>query len=340
MISFFKLLGMAAIALLPLMSFGALQMGNVQVGKVSGSVSLIDAKSQRKPLAAGALFQEGSRVETGTDSTAELVFSNGATLLLTPGTLLELKTFRQVPSASIVDPYRQILADPSPSVTEVELSRGKVIGEVRKLNALSTFTVKTPVGMTRIRGTVFTVAYEILANGLGKHVSTCLRGSIVSSVFDKAGLVTIKPGWTFMSVNVPTLGVFQKPLILNDEQQTFLYITPSEEITWISLFIKEFSTLEEEVSWTIGLMAPVAPFLTQVFPNDLARPVPPFAYDITNGNVPTDETQIAKFSAPEAPMNLSNGGGGTTYDESLKKIFDNANRSVEMKQLNPTPTGG
>jgi hypothetical protein len=37
---------------------------------------------------------------------------------------------------------------------------------------------------------------------------------------------------------------------------------------------------------------------------------------------------------------MSNGGGGTTYDESLKKIYDNVNRSVEMRQLNPTPTGG
>jgi hypothetical protein len=157
MISFFKHLGMLAFALLPVLSSAALQSGKVQVGKITGNVTLIDGKSQRQALASGVVFQEGSRVETGIDSTAELVFSNGASLVLTPSTLLELRTFRQVPSADITDPYRQIEKDPSPSVTEVEVPRGKVIGEVRKLNALSTFTVKTPAGLVRIRGTVFSV---------------------------------------------------------------------------------------------------------------------------------------------------------------------------------------
>jgi len=154
---FIKFLGIFAFALLPILSSAALQSGKVQVGKVSGTVTIIDAKAQRKPLANGVTFQEGSLVETGVNSTAELVFSNGASVVLTPNTLLELRTFRQVPSADITDPYRQIEKDPSPSVTELEVPRGKIIGEVRKLNALSTFTVKTPAGLVRIRGTVFTV---------------------------------------------------------------------------------------------------------------------------------------------------------------------------------------
>ena len=99
MSSFFKHLGMVAFALLPILSTAALQTGKVQVGKVSGSVTLIEGKSQRKALANGTFFQEGSLVETGVNSTAELVFSNGASVVLTPNTLVELRTFRQVPSA-------------------------------------------------------------------------------------------------------------------------------------------------------------------------------------------------------------------------------------------------
>jgi len=53
MSSFFKHLGMVAFALLPILSSAALQTGKVQVGKVSGTVTLIDAKAQRKPLAIG-----------------------------------------------------------------------------------------------------------------------------------------------------------------------------------------------------------------------------------------------------------------------------------------------
>jgi len=195
MISFFKHLGLVAFALLPLVSSAALQSGKVQVGKVTGTATLIDAKSQRKPLESGAVFQEGSRVETDVDSTAELVFSNGASLVLTPSTLLELRTFRQVPSAGITDPYRQIEKDPSPSVTEVEVPRGKVIGEVRKLNALSTFSVKTPAGLVRIRGTVFTVEYRVGADGIGKIVVSCVRGSVETTVYSaNVGPVAVDPG--------------------------------------------------------------------------------------------------------------------------------------------------
>ena len=176
MSSFFKHLGMVAFALLPVLSSAALQSGKVQAGKINGTVTLIDAKAQRKPLKDGAVFQEGSLVETGVNSTAELVFSNGASLVVTPNTLVELRTFRQVPSADITDPYRQIEKDPSPSVTEIEVPRGKIIGEVRKLNALSTFTVKTPAGLVRIRGTVFTVEYRVGPDGVGRIVVDCEIG--------------------------------------------------------------------------------------------------------------------------------------------------------------------
>jgi len=200
MSSFFKHLGMVAFALLPVLSSAALQTGKVQVGKISGTVTIIDAKAQRKPLASGAVFQEGSRVETGVDSTAELVFSNGASVVLTPSTLLELRTFRQVPSEGIIDPYRQIEKDPSPSVTEVEVPRGKIIGEVRKLNALSTFTVKTPAGLVRIRGTVFTVEYRVGPDGLGRIVVNCVRGSVETTVYSaNVGPVAVEPGMQMAS---------------------------------------------------------------------------------------------------------------------------------------------
>ena len=55
---------------------------------------------------------------------------------------------------------------------------------------------------------------------------------------------------------------------------------------------------------------------------------------------PDTEQKLAesKVGAPGAPLSNSNGGGGTTMDDNLKKISDNVNRSVEQKQVNPTPT--
>jgi hypothetical protein len=352
MISFFKHLGMVALALLPVLSSAALQTGKVQVGKITGNVTLIDAKSQRKPLTTGAVFQEGARVETGVDSTAELVFSNGASLVLTPSTLLELRTFRQVPSAGIAAPYRQLEKDPSPSVTEVEVPRGKIIGEVRKLNALSTFSVKTPAGLVRIRGTVFTVEYRVGPDGLGKIVVSCVRGSVETIVYSSnAGPLTVDPGMQ-VSSTVPSAALINSLARTGGSAapvaavaalapvNVLLYSLPAEELAELSAILAAVSTLPAEVSTTLNAMAQTAPPLQAIFPNGATEPAKPFGMVITDKVVTDDKVVQSKAGAPSAPVSMSNGGGGTTYDESLKKIYDNVNRSVEMIQLNPTPTGG
>ena len=349
MISFFKYLGMVAFALLPLVSSAALQSGKVQVGKVTGTATLIDAKSQRKPLESGAVFQEGSRVETGVDSTAELVFSNGASLVLTPGTLLELRTFRQVPSAGITDPYRQIEKDPSPSVTEVEVPRGKVIGEVRKLNALSTFSVKTPAGLVRIRGTVFSVEYRVGPDGIGKIVVSCVRGSVETTVYSaNVGPVAVDPGMQTAS-SVPSAALINSvarsaaaapagAAAALAPIKVLVFPIPAEDLAELSAILAASSTLPAEVAATINAMAQTAPSRQAIFPNGATEPAKSFGQVITDS--PDTEQKLAesKVGAPGAPLSNSNGGGGTTMDDNLKKISDNVNRSVEQKQVNPTPT--
>jgi len=349
MISFFKHLGLVAFALLPLVSSAALQSGKVQVGKVTGTATLIDAKSQRKPLESGAVFQEGSRVETGVDSTAELVFSNGASLVLTPSTLLELRTFRQVPSAGITDPYRQIEKDPSPSVTEVEVPRGKVIGEVRKLNALSTFSVKTPAGLVRIRGTVFTVEYRVGADGIGKIVVSCIRGSVETTVYSaNVGPVAVDPGMQTSS-SVPSAALINSvarsaaaapagAAAALAPIKVLVFPIPAEDLAELSAILAAASTLPAEVAATINAMAQTAPSRQAIFPNGATEPAKSFGQVITDA--PDTEQKVAesKVGAPGAPLSNSNGGGGTTMDDNLKRISDNVNRSVEQKQVNPTPT--
>jgi hypothetical protein len=349
MISFFKHLGLVAFALLPLVSSAALQSGKVQVGKVTGTATLIDAKSQRKPLESGAVFQEGTRVETGVDSTAELVFSNGASLVLTPSTLLELRTFRQVPSAGITDPYRQIEKDPSPSVTEVEVPRGKVIGEVRKLNALSTFSVKTPAGLVRIRGTVFSVEYRVGADGIGKIVVSCVRGSVETTVFSaNVGPVAVDPGMQTSS-SVPSAALINSvarsaaaapagAAAALAPIKVLVFPIPAEDLAELSAILAAASTLPAEVAATINAMAQTAPSRQAIFPNGATEPAKSFGQVITDA--PDTEQKVAesKVGAPGAPLSNSNGGGGTTMDDNLKRISDNVNRSVEQKQVNPTPT--
>lgn len=360
MSSFFKHLGMVAFALLPILSSAALQTGKVQVGKVSGTVTIIDGKAQRKALANGAFFQEGSLVETGVNSTAELVFSNGASVVLTPNTLVELRTFRQVPSEGIIDPFRQIEKDPSPSVTEIEVPRGKIIGEVRKLNALSTFTVKTPAGLVRIRGTVFTVEYRVGTDGIGRVVVDCIRGSVETTVFSSnAGPVTVDPGMQMASA-VPSAalinslsraasaapGAPQPPApsaatlaLLSKPVEVMLYPIPAEDMAAIATLLGANSTLPVEVSTTINAMAQTMPTRAQIFGGGVGgAPNKSFGTVIADSQVSDTVAKEDKTNAPGAPMSTST-GGSSSLDDTLKKISDNVDRTVEQKQVNPTPTG-
>ncbi len=375
--SFFKYLGMVAIALLPALSSAALQSGKVQVGKANGTVTLIDAKAQRKPLASGAVFQEGSKVETGADSSVELVFSNGSSVLLTPNTLLEVRTFRQIASAGITSPYRKMEKDPSPSVTELEVSRGKIIGEARKLNALSVFTVKTPAGLVRIRGTVFTVEYRVGADGVGRIVVDCVRGSVETHIFSSdAGPVLVEPGMQLASAiasaalinNVaqsagapkaatPSTVTLDK---LSQPVRIILCSIPAEDMTAIAAFIAANSTLPAEVVATINAMAQAMPSRAQIFADGIdGAPVKGLGFVITGAQVTGTLAKEDKSNAPSGPTSTTTGGsttsdgsapvpgimasaaapGTTTLDASIKKITDNVQRMVEAKQLQVTPSG-
>jgi len=357
--SFIKFLGIVAFALLPILSSAALQVGKVQVGKVSGTVTIIDGKAQRKPLANGATFQEGSLVETGVNSTAELVFSNGSSVVLTPNTLIELRTFRQVPSADITDPYRQIEKDPSPSVTELEVPRGKIIGEVRKLNALSTFTVKTPAGLVRIRGTVFTVEYRVGPDGIGRIVVDCVRGSVETTVFSSnAGPVTVEPGMQASSavasaalINILTKGSVAAPgapkaaplsaatlAVLSNPIQIMVYPIPAEDMAAIAALLGENSTMNVEVATTINAMAQTMPTRTQMFPNGAGGAPNKDYVKVITEQVPVPVVNGKTGDFPGAPTTTTT-GGSSTLDDTLKKITDNVERTVEQKQVNPTPTG-
>ena len=192
----FKPVILILIALFPALASAALQNGKVEVGLVKGTATLIDPQAAKKALASGLVFQEGYTVETNLESTAELILSNGSTLIVSPNTLLEVRTFKQVSSSLIIEgSYQKLDKEPSPSVTEIEVKRGKVLGEVRKLNPMSSYTIKTPVGVARIRGTIYEVGYEEDKKGMATMSVGCIRGSVEATVFaSSSGPVSVAPG--------------------------------------------------------------------------------------------------------------------------------------------------
>ncbi len=179
------------------LSHAALQNGKVQVAIIKGVSSLTNPQSIREPMAPGKLFEQGYKVETTKDSTVELCLSNGSTILINPETSIEIRTFRQVASNLIVDgAYQKLDKEPSPSVVEVFVSKGKIIGEVRKLNPQSSFTIKSPAGVARIRGTVYSVQYsQNEKNRTGNMEVACVKGSVEVTVNgSNSGPTPVDPG--------------------------------------------------------------------------------------------------------------------------------------------------
>ncbi|NBY42859.1 MAG: hypothetical protein EBQ49_06185 [Verrucomicrobia bacterium] len=175
----------------------ALQNGKLEVSIIKGQSSLINPQSIKEPVVKGKLFEQGYKVETTKDSTVELCLSNGSTILVNPETLVEVRTFRQVASNLIIEgAYQKLDKEPSPSVVEVFVVKGKIIGEARKLNPQSSFTIKSPAGVARIRGTVYSVEYSRNeTTRTGNMEVACVKGSVEVTVNGSdSGSQAVEPG--------------------------------------------------------------------------------------------------------------------------------------------------
>lgn len=193
----FQLLPVILLGLMPVLATAALQNGKIQTDVTIGEVYTLDAKAKPVKVIPGQYYEQGSSFSTKADSTIQLVFSNGATLLLSPNTSVIVRTFKQVPvKLPAQGKYLEIDREPSPSVTEIILERGKVTGEVRKLNSQSSYTIRTGVGIVKIKGTIYTVAYtEDVAKGAGNIDTSCVKGSVDLTLFgSNTGAVPVEAG--------------------------------------------------------------------------------------------------------------------------------------------------
>lgn len=193
----FQFLPVILLGLIPVLATAALQNGKIQTDVTIGEVYTLDAKAKPVKVIPGQYYEQGSSFSTKADSTIQLVFSNGATLLLSPNTSVIVRTFKQVPiNLPAQGKYLEIDREPSPSVTEIILERGKVTGEVRKLNSQSSYTIRTGVGIVKIKGTIYTVAYtEDVAKGAGNIDTSCVKGSVDLTLFgSNTGAVPVEAG--------------------------------------------------------------------------------------------------------------------------------------------------
>lgn len=178
----------ASVAFVPATTFGQFSTptegGLIIVAKATGDVTAVGPDGQTITLIRGSEIAEGYVVETGGNSSVILAFSNGATINLAQDSSLSIDQFLQDPFSDEVS-LAELTAEPTTSNTKLHLSRGELVGNVKKLNsdAGSTFDVQTPVGAAGIRGTIFRIVFRPDPNVPGRAIFslTTAEGNVVLS---------------------------------------------------------------------------------------------------------------------------------------------------------------
>lgn len=131
------------------------------VVQVTGEVYVFTAgETYRLAVRVGSHLNAGQMIATGPKASVMLAFSNGSTVTIGENALVSLDEFTQTPFSDMFK-MAEAVREPSSSQTRLELVRGELIANVKKLNKEegSTYEVKTPLGVAGIRGTTFQIAY-------------------------------------------------------------------------------------------------------------------------------------------------------------------------------------
>jgi hypothetical protein len=183
------------ISLVAINVLGGVISGQGTVTVLEGTGEVLEGE-KATALVVGSVFKEGHTVKTGEKSKSELFLSNGIRLVMLPTSTILVKNLKQG-EGSIIAPSsdNKSVKETSQSFTDLEVVSGKVIGDVKKLASGSTFTLKTPVGVVNIKGTVFSVEYKVNKDGTQSFNVGCLVGRVVVQMADpKVAPVSIPAG--------------------------------------------------------------------------------------------------------------------------------------------------
>jgi hypothetical protein len=182
------------------------KQGVVTVIRIQGDARYSSGDNVWHPLTPGLTLGTGAVIETGANSTADIVLSDKAAQVslrsnagspiggslniaglpvkpLQRASAPEQNVIRLQPDTVLaVDKfvYSQTGAD-AVTDTELDLRSGKIFGNVKKVSAASKYIIKTPTGVAGIRGTAFLL-------GADGDV-TVLEGSVVISAIGPTGTV-------------------------------------------------------------------------------------------------------------------------------------------------------
>lgn len=161
--------------------------GTIKIVRKVGKVTAYNkAARETQVLENGSEITQGNIVRTDVDSSVVLLFSSGASINLAFSSELDIETFTQVSFTETYEPAKAEV-EPSVSTTNISLTRGELVGNVKKLRGAgsaggSKFTVGTPVGAAGIRGTTFKITYRPTGDGRFTFSLTTVEGNVALAV--------------------------------------------------------------------------------------------------------------------------------------------------------------
>ncbi|MCR6656159.1 MAG: FecR domain-containing protein [Opitutus sp.] len=164
--------------------------GRIVAAQVSGTVTALNrADNTSTALAAGVEIKQNYVIQAGAGSSAVLVFSNGTSVAIAEDTMLAIDEFLQEPFSG-ENVVAQAKAEPSTSTTKLNVLRGELVANVKKLNRDkgSKFEVLTPIGAAGVRGTVFRIVVRADANGQVTFSLATSEGEVLLAGLDGSNI--------------------------------------------------------------------------------------------------------------------------------------------------------
>jgi hypothetical protein len=244
----------------------------------------------RFALRTGSLVSAGQQITTGPKASVMLAFSNGATVTIGENAIVAIDEFTQRPFSEMFK-MAEAAKEPSTSTTRLNLVRGEVLSNVKKLNTDegSTFEVKTPVGIAGIRGTTFAISYF-------PPSSNTTPMTIAAPAF----MLIMLEGAIEMSVNGKT-----RPIIVSEGKQLLLAGDDSDTDSLApttSPAAKQAQLLHQAQTMLTAAGAITIPSTTAFSGLNNETPAPAPTTDSTNTQPGTPDTpsETGLFPVPEA----------------------------------------
>lgn len=152
--------------------------GQIRAIKVDGVVWQTTGAAQRERVTKGDFVRQGNSIETESDGAVILLFDNGSTMNLRPGSKFSINEFLREPFDAQTIDYKNIKSEPTKSVTKVMVEEGVVFFDIPKLKIRegSSCDISNPVGTAGIRGTAGYVAPDSQGCSSGSVQSTTKTG--------------------------------------------------------------------------------------------------------------------------------------------------------------------